>query len=286
MTNDVLVITGAGGMGLAVARRLGSGAQVLLADIDPIGLEAAASRLSEDGYRVATCVVDVSSRESVAALAKQASGLGPVTRLVHTAGLSPVQATVSAILAVDLLGVALVAEEFGEVMAPGGAGVVIASMSGYFHPDTVAPEQAAALRNAPAAELLSLPVAAKENFKNPGMAYSFAKFANRLRVQGASRTWGERGARINSVSPGVISTAMGRAELSGASGTRMRGMIANSAAKRPGTPEDIAAAVEFLLSPAADFVSGIDLLVDGGAVAAQVSNAAGPRTTDNLREAS
>jgi len=268
MTQDVLVITGAGGMGLAVARRLGSGKQVLLADIAPAGLDAAAARLGDDGYRVDTHVVDVSSPESVAALAKHAADLGPVTGLVHTAGLSPVQASVKAILAVDLLGVALVAEEFGAIMAPGGAGVVIASMSGYFHPDTVPPEQAAALRNAPSDELLALPVAAEGNFKEPGLAYSFAKWANRLRVQGASRAWGERGARINSVSPGVISTAMGRAELGGASGTRMRAMIENSNAKRPGTPEDIASAVEFLLGPNSSFVSGIDLLVDGGAVAA------------------
>ena len=267
MTQDVLVITGAGGMGLAVARRLGSGRQLLLADIDPVTLEAAAAQLSVDGYRITTRVVDVSSPESVAGLAKHANDLGPVLGLVHTAGLSPVQASVAAILAVDLLGVALVAEEFGAIMAPGGAGVVIASMSGYFHPNTLSPEQTAALRSAPAAELLSLPVAAEENFKEPGMAYSFAKFANRLRVQGASRAWGERGARINSVSPGVISTAMGRAELGGASGTRMRAMIDNSNAKRPGTPEDIAAAVEFLLGPNSQFVSGIDLLVDGGAVA-------------------
>ena len=271
MTQDVLVITGAGGMGLAVARRLGSGAQVLLADVDPARLDAAAARLGEDGYRVATRVVDVSSAESVAALARHADGLGPVTGLVHTAGLSPVQASVPAILAVDLLGVALVAEAFGAIVADGGAGVVIASMSGYFHQNTLTPREAAALRGAPAAELLALPIAAEKNFKEPGVAYSFAKFANRLRVQGASRAWGERGARINSVSPGVISTAMGRAELGGASGGRMRGMIENSAAKRPGTPEDIAAAVEFLLGPASRFVSGTDLLVDGGAVAGVLS---------------
>lgn len=273
MVQDVLVITGAGGMGLAVARRLGSGTQVLLADIDPVGLDVAAGRLSDDGYRVATRVVDVSLPESVEALARYASELGPVTGLVHTAGLSPVQASIPAILAVDLLGVALVAEAFGAIVAPGGAGVVIASMSSYFYQEavTVSPEQAAALRNTPAAELLKLPVAAEENFAEPGTAYSFAKFANRLRVQAASRTWGERGARINSVSPGVISTAMGRAELGGASGARMRAMIENSNAKRPGTPEDIASAVEFLLGPTARFVSGIDLLVDGGAVAGLIS---------------
>lgn len=271
LKQDVLVITGAGGMGLAVARRLGSGARVVLADIDPIAIEACEGPLSEDGYRIFPQVVDVSSAESVAALARFAADLGPVTGFVHTAGLSPVQAPIRAVLAVDLLGVALVLEEFGAVMAPGGAGVIISSMSASFHPDAAPPDLAAALRTAPAAELLALPAADPEGFRDAGTAYSFAKFANRLRVQGASRTWGERGARINSVSPGVISTAMGRAELDGASGDRMRAMIKNSSAGRAGTAEDIAAAVEFLLSPSASFISGIDLLVDGGAVAAVLS---------------
>jgi NAD(P)-dependent dehydrogenase (short-subunit alcohol dehydrogenase family) len=268
MADNVLVITGAGGMGLAVARRLGSGTRLLLADVDPVGADAAAARLREDGYRVVARAVDVSSPKDVADLARHAADLGPVTGLVHTAGLSPVQAKIPPILAVDLLGTALVLEEFGKVMASGGAGVVVSSMSSYFHPGTIPPDQAAALRNAPAAELLDLPAAAEKNFADPGAAYSFAKLANRLRVEGASRAWGERGARINSVSPGLISTAMGRAELDGASGGRIRALIDGSAAKRSGTPEEIAAAVEFLLGPSASFISGIDLLVDGGAVAA------------------
>jgi NAD(P)-dependent dehydrogenase (short-subunit alcohol dehydrogenase family) len=268
MTRGVLVVTGAGGMGLAVARRLGSGSRLLLADVDAVGVDAAADRLRADGYDVVARAVDVSSPDAVADLARHAGELGPVTGLVHTAGLSPVQAPIAAILAVDLLGVALILDEFAPVMAPGGAGVVISSMSSYFHPGVIAPDQAAALRSGPAAELLTLPVADEKNFADSGTAYSFAKFANRLRVQGASRTWGERGARINSVSPGVISTAMGRAELDSERGGRMRALIDGSAARRPGTPEDIAAAVEFLLGPSASFVTGIDLLVDGGAVAA------------------
>ncbi|WP_194903704.1 SDR family oxidoreductase [Catenulispora rubra] len=268
MEREVLVVVGAGGMGQDVAQRIGSGLRVLLADVDASTLDAAAARLGDAGYSVTTSIVDVTSRESVSALARHAESLGPVTRLVHTAGLSPVQASVPAVLAVDLLGVALVTDEFGSVIASGGAGVIIASMSGYFHPDVLTPAEASALRSMPADDLLSLPVAAEANFKDAGMAYSFAKFANRLRVQGASRSWGERGARINSVSPGVISTAMGRAELDGPSGARMRAMVDGSAARSLGTPEDIAVAVDFLLSPAARFISGTDLLVDGGAVAA------------------
>ena len=266
MERDVLVIIGAGGMGQAVARRLGAGYQVLLADVAADSLEATADRMRVDGYLVTTQLVDVSSRESVSALARRAESLGPVARLVHTAGLSPTQAGVAAILAVDLLGVALVAEEFGEVMAPGGAGVIISSSSSYLYPNIFTPTEAAALRSTPADELLSLPIAARDNFKDPGIAYSFSKLANRLRVQGASHRWRERGARINSLSPGVISTSMGRAELD-ANSASMGAMVRNSNAKRFGTPEDIAIGVEFLLSPAASFVSGIDLLVDGGAIA-------------------
>ncbi|GAA4970888.1 NAD(P)-dependent dehydrogenase (short-subunit alcohol dehydrogenase family) [Nonomuraea thailandensis] len=186
---------------------------------------------------------------------------------MHTAGLSPVQAPVPAVLAVDLLGVALVLEEFGTVVADGGAGLVIASMAGHFHPPFAA-EDARQLATAPADELLSLPIAAASNFADSGHAYAFAKQANVLRVQAASSAWGERGARVNSISPGVIATPMTHAELSGENGAAMQAMIDASNARRLGTPADIAAAAEFLLSPAASFISGTDLLVDGGVTAA------------------
>ena len=267
MERDVAVVIGVGGMGQAIARRVGLGRQLLIADVSQQTLDAAARELEGEGYAVTAATVDVSSRESVAALAKQAAALGPVRAVAHTAGLSPEQAPVSAVLAVDLLGVALVLEEFGQVVAPGGAGVVIASMAGHFQPPP-APEDARALATAPADELLALPVAAEANFANSGSAYAFAKRANQLRVQGASTAWGARGARVNSISPGIIATPMGQAELSGESGAVMRMMIDASNARRLGTPADIAAAAEFLLSPAASFISGADLLVDGGAAAA------------------
>ncbi|WP_306319837.1 MULTISPECIES: SDR family oxidoreductase [unclassified Streptomyces] len=265
MSKPVVVVIGVGGMGREIARRQGSGAQLVAADFDEELLASAADELTADGYDVTPVRVDVSERASVAHLARAAAALGPVTRVAHTAGLSPVQAPTAAVLAVDLLGVALVLEEFGAVVAAGGAGVVIASMAGHMAP--LPPEVESALRSTPTDELLSLPFLRPDALSDPGAAYALAKRANHLRVQAAARAWGARGARINSVSPGVISTRMGRAELAGEHGSPMRSMIETSPAARPGTPNDIAEATSFLLSPSASFITGTDLLVDGGVVA-------------------
>ncbi|MFE0250941.1 SDR family oxidoreductase [Streptomyces sp. NPDC059010] len=273
MSMNVLVVIGVGGMGQSIARRQGAGKRVLLADFDEQVLGATAESLRGEGYDVVTSPVDVASRASVAALAGRAAQLGRVTEVVHTAGLSPVQAAAAAILAVDLLGVALVLEEFGRVVAPGGAGVVISSMAGYLAAPLDA-EQERALAHTPADELLDLPFLGQVT--SGAVGYGLAKRANHLRVQAASGAWGRRGARINSISPGVVSTPMGRQELAGDSGELMRSMIDASATGRLGTPADIAAATAFLLGPDSAFVSGTDLLVDGGVVAALRTGAPSP----------
>ncbi|AJP00730.1 short-chain dehydrogenase [Streptomyces cyaneogriseus subsp. noncyanogenus] len=268
MSPDVVVVIGVGGMGQAIARRQGMGKTLLLADFDEKALSSVSGELEEFGHTVRTRVVDVSSRASVAALADAAAGLGPVAQVVHTAGLSPSQASATAILEVDLLGTALVLEEFGRVVAHGGAGVMIASMAGYLlPPGTLSAEQEGALAHAAADDLLALDFIDAEKL-GPRGAYPLSKYANRLRVQAASTEWGRRGARVNSISPGVISTPMGREELASDSGQFMRAMVNASGTGRLGTPDDIAAAAAFLLGPDAAFVTGTDLLVDGGVIAA------------------
>ena len=262
---EVLVVVGTGGMGLSTARRVGAGRVIMLADINQIGLEAAANALSADGHQVMTQHVDVTSRASVAAAADVAASSGRVTAVVHTAGLSPQQASADAVLAVDLLGVALTLDEFGRVIEPGGAGVVIASMAAHMYP-ALDPDVQRQLAETPTDELLSLDACSA--ITESRQAYPFAKRANQIRVAAAASAWGLRGARINCISPGVISTAMGRLELSGESGGLMQAMVDNAGMRRIGTPDDIAAAAEFLLGPAAGFITGVDLLVDGGVMAA------------------
>ncbi len=272
MSNDtdrVVVVTGLGGMGIAVARRLGPGSTLLLADIDATALGEAAEILRAEGNHVLEQVTDVSDEVSVAALASTAREAGRVDVLVHTAGLSPVQASIESILQVDLLGTALVLDAFASVMAAGGAGVIVASMAGtMFSQD---PDLERRLATTPTATLLDLPELAVGAIADPGSAYGLAKRANQLRVRAASISWGRRRARVNSISPGVISTPMGAAELDGPSGEFMRSLVAGSGTGRLGTPDDIAAAATFLTGPQSSFITGTDLLVDGGVVASLVA---------------
>lgn len=263
----VVVIIGVGGMGQAIARRQAAGRSLLVADVNRETTESVAAQLVEEGYDVSAAVIDVASRESVADLARRAAGTGAVSQVVHTAGLSPLQAGTADVLRVDLYGVAVVLEEFGKVIAARGAGLVIASMAGHMLGRLPADHERA-LALTPADQLLSLPFLGPDTVNDPGYAYSIAKQANIVRVAAESVRWGRRGARLNSVSPGVISTAMGRDELSGPHGQGMRAMVEGSGTGRMGTAADIAGAAAFLLGDDASFVTGTDLLVDGGVVAA------------------
>lgn len=266
MSRDVLVVIGAGGMGLAIARRTGPGKTVLLADNNAVTLDAAAARLTDEGHDVRAHHVDVTSAASVADLVSEAAAVGDVAQVAHTAGLSPSQASTAAILAVDLLGVALVVDGFAPVVATGGAGVVISSMAGHLFPALPADQQQALAKTA-AADLLTLPFLAPEQLSDPGLAYGVAKQANLIRVAAAASSWGHRGARLNSISPGIISTPMSQHELDSPLGEGMRAMIEASPAGRIGTVDDIAAVAAFLLGPEASFISGTDVLVDGGVTA-------------------
>jgi NAD(P)-dependent dehydrogenase (short-subunit alcohol dehydrogenase family) len=263
---DVAVLLGVGDMGVAIARRVGAGRRLLLADRNPELCAARVAEFADAGFDVAAVDLDVASGDSVAALAEQAAAHGAVRTVIHTAGVSPVNGTVESILAVDLVGTAFVLEAFGEVIAAGGSGVVIASMAAAMFPALEA-DFDRALATTPAADLGAYATSRLDQFPNPGHAYAFAKQANIARVAAAAKSWGARGATINAISPGVIATAMGRAELASENGEVMRMLVDGSATRRLGTPEDIATAAEFLLSPAASFITGTNLLVDGGVCA-------------------
>jgi NAD(P)-dependent dehydrogenase (short-subunit alcohol dehydrogenase family) len=261
----VVVVTGTGGMGRAVARRLGTGRSLVLADASDQQLQDAAEALRADGFDVHPLSVDVASAREVAALATAVSDLGSLCSLVHTAGVSPVQATPRQIVDVDVIGTARILDAFEPLAAPGTVAVCIASMAGTM--TTLPTDALEQLAVTPTDQLYALPLLDTAEM-NSGLAYGLAKRANQARVQAASVAWGRRGGRVVSVSPGVIHTPMGRAELAGPFGEGMRDMIERSGTHRVGTPDDIAAAVEFLCSPAASFITGTDLLVDGGVVAA------------------
>ena len=267
MTVDMIVIIGAGGIGEAIARRQGLGKTILLADISPTTLQDTAVRLRAGGYQVETQPVDVTSRSSVRALAEAAAKRGRVSQLINTAGLSPNMAPVAQVLKVDLYGTALVFEEFETVIAPGGAGLIISSMAGHMLP-ALTPEQDHALAYTPADELLALPFLQGDAIPNTLAAYMMAKRANALRVQAAAVSWGEQGARVNAISPGIVMTPLAAHELNSPIGDIYRAMMMASPAKRLAPPEEIAIAAAFLLGPDAGFITGSDLLMDGGVVAA------------------
>jgi NAD(P)-dependent dehydrogenase (short-subunit alcohol dehydrogenase family) len=265
MTN-VNVVIGAGLIGQAIARRVSTGKHVLLADLRRENADAAAKVLSDAGFEVSTAIVDVSSRKSVHALVETATALGAITGVIHAAGVSPTQASPALILKVDLYGTALVLDEFGNVIAQGGAGVVIASQSGHRLP-ALAPEQDKALATTPADELLALAMLQPDQVTDPLHAYQVSKRANSLRVMAEAVRWGKRGARVNTISPGIICTPLAKEELAGLRGPGYRRMLELSPAGRIGTPDEVGAVGALLMGPDGAFITGSDFLMDGGVTA-------------------
>jgi NAD(P)-dependent dehydrogenase (short-subunit alcohol dehydrogenase family) len=264
--SEVIAVIGAGSIGQAIARRVSAGKHVLLADLRQGNADAAAEVLSSAGFEVSTATVDVSSRESMQTLVKAATGLGEVTGVIHAAGVSPSQASPTAILAVDLYGTAVLLEEFGNVIARGGAGVVISSQSGH-RLGALTAEQDAALATTPADELLALPMLQPDQVTDSLQAYQLAKRGNSLRVMAEAVRWGKRGARVNTISPGIIFTPLAKDELTGPRGAGYRRMLELSPVGRGGTPDEVATVAALLMGPDGAFITGSDVLMDGGVTA-------------------
>lgn len=259
----VTVLIGSGSIGVAIARRVSSGNHVLLADLKKENAETAALVFTNAGFEVSIGTVDVSSRSAVEELASKAQGLGEVKHLIHAAGVSPSQAPIEAILKVDLYGTALVLEVFGNIIASGGSGVVISSQSGH-RLGPLTKEQNQLLATVPSERLLSLPFLQKNEVKDALHAYQISKRGNTLRVMAEAVRWGKRGARINSISPGIIITPLAKDELSGPRGESYRRMLELSPVGRAGTPDECANVAALLLGPYGGFITGSDFLMDGG----------------------
>jgi NAD(P)-dependent dehydrogenase (short-subunit alcohol dehydrogenase family) len=264
---DVIVVIGAGSIGQAIVRRVSAGKHVLLADIRQENADAAAKVLIDAGFNLSTATVDVSSRPSVHALVETATKLGQISGVIHAAGVSPSQASTETILKVDLYGTALVLEEFGNVIARGGSGIVIASQSGHRLPP-LSTEQNALLATTPVDELLSLPMLQPAQIKDSLHAYQISKRGNSLRVMAEAVRWGKRGARVNTISPGIIITPLANDELRGPRGPGYRRMIEVSAVGRAGTPDEVGTVGALLMGTEGAFITGSDFLMEGGVTAA------------------
>jgi len=262
----VIVVIGPGSIGQAIARRVGAGKHLLLADLRQENADAAAKTLSEAGFDVTTTTVDISSRASIETLVATATSVGEIHGLIHAAGVSPSQASPETILRVDLYGTAVILEEFGKVIAEGGSGVVIASQSGHRLPPLSTTDNVA-LATTPVEDLLKLPLLQLDQVKDSLHAYQLSKRGNALRVMFEADRWGKRGARVNTISPGIIMTPLAKDELSGPRGEGYRRMIDGCPAKRAGTPDEIANAAALLMGPDGGFITGSDFLMDGGVTA-------------------
>ena len=266
MKKDVMILTGAGQIGMAIARRMGYGKKIVIGDKKPENAQAIAKVMTEAGFDAEAMEMDLSSRESIKNLIAKAQEYGDITMLVNAAGVSPSQAPIEAILKVDLYGTAVLLEEVGKVIKEGGVGVTISSQSGHRMP-ALTPEEDEQLAGTPTEELLNLEILQPENIKDTLHAYQMAKRCNEKRVMTESVKWGEKGARVNSISPGIIVTPLAIDEFNGPRGDFYKNMFAKCPAGRPGTADEVANVAELLMSDKGAFITGSDFLIDGGATA-------------------
>lgn len=266
MKKDVMILTGAGQIGMAIARRMGTGMKIVIGDKKPENAKSIAKIMNDAGFDVQAMEMDLSSRESIQNLIREASKYGEIVMLVNAAGVSPSQAPIEAILKVDLYGTAVLLEEVGKVIRKGGVGVTISSQSGHRMPAPT-PEEDEQLACTPAEELLDLKILQPGNIKDTLHAYQLAKRCNEKRVMAEAVKWGERGARINSISPGIIVTPLAIDEFHGPRGDFYKNMFAKCPAGRPGTADEVANVAELLMGEKGAFITGADFLVDGGATA-------------------
>ena len=263
---NVMILTGAGQIGMAIARRMGYGMKIVIGDKKPENAQIISKTMNEAGFDTVAVEMDLSFRESIQTIIAGAQKYGPITMLVNAAGVSPSQAPIEAILKVDLYGTAVLLEEVGKVIAPGGVGVTISSQSGHRMP-ALTLEQDEQLACTPTEELLKLDLLQPENIRDTLHAYQLAKRCNEKRVMAESVKWGEKGARINSISPGIIVTPLALDEFNGPRGDFYKNMFAKCPAGRPGTADEVANVAELLMSDKGAFITGADFLIDGGATA-------------------
>lgn len=263
---EVMILTGAGQIGMAIARRMGAGKRIVIGDKKPENTEAVVRVLNEAGFDALPLEMDLSSRDSILNMIAEAQKQGEIKMLVNAAGVSPSQAPIETILKVDLYGTAVLLEEVGKVIKEGGVGVTISSQSGYRMP-ALTPEADEQLAMTPTEELLNLGVLQLENIKDTLHAYQLSKRCNVKRVMAEAVKWGQRGARINSISPGIIVTPLALDEFKGPRGEFYKNMFARCPAGRSGTADEVANVAELLMSDKGAFITGADFLVDGGATA-------------------
>jgi len=263
---DVMILTGAGQIGMAIARRMGYGKKVVIGDKNLDNSKAIAKIMNDAGFDAVSLEMDLSERVSILNLIAEAQKYGEISMLVNSAGVSPSQASIEAILKVDLYGTAVLLEEVGNVIKEGGVGVTISSQSGY-RMAALSAEIDEQLATTPTEDLLALEVLQKINIKDSLHAYQMAKRCNVKRVMSEAVKWGQKGARINSISPGIIVTPLAIDEFNGPRGDFYKNMFANCPAGRPGTADEIANVAELLMNPQGAFITGADFLIDGGATA-------------------